>query len=219
MISSCQEENRFAYYHTRVLYLYDDVMSDTSNATVFIDQMFELHARSNEPITLLIDSHGGMATQMFMVVDTMRAIMAAGTPVITQVMGIAASAGCIIATCGAAGHRWISPLSRTMIHQPQMSGVVSVDATDFDIERGEAMAVKKQFTELLIETTGKQTRSEITKLKADLERDRWFSATEALAYGICDNVGISPTVINAQLAPLTPHICTETINARHGSRN
>ena len=206
---SCKEETRFSYHNTRVLYLFDDVLADTSNASVFVDQLLELRARDNNtPIVIAISCHGGMFSLMMTIVDVIREINRLGTPVCTQVLGISASAACTIGACGTPGLRYVSKNSRIMMHQPQLSGNISVDATQLDIERKEVAALKTLFIELIGEVTERTNeRKLMTRLRQDIERDRWFSADEAVRYKLADIVGVTPLLTHLPLPVLCKYDC------------
>lgn len=191
----CGEEQQFQYYKTRILYVHDDVIADTSNSATFVDQLFELSARGNEPILLVIDSYGGLLSQMIMIIDAINAVQQRNICVHTQILGLAASAACVIAACGTHGHRYVSTRSRVMMHQPRISGEVQFDATQMDIERKEIDTLKKMMVDLFIDVTGKSDdKKAVAQLKRDIERDRWFGAQEAVDYGLADIVGISPII-------------------------
>jgi len=95
---------------------------------------------------------------------------------------MAASMGQFLLSSGAKGKRYATPHARVMMHQP--SGGIGGTTTDVRIHAELIMHMKKQLAELTAEQTGK-TLTQITK---DADRDRWFTADEALEYGFIDHV-------------------------------
>jgi ATP-dependent Clp protease, protease subunit len=102
----------------------------------------------------------------------------------TIVMGQACSMGSLLATAGSAGKRFILPNARHMIHQP--SGGARGQATDIQIQAQEILKMKKYLTEIYVKhnTAGKI----FEQLTADMERDNFMSAEEAVAYGLADKI-------------------------------
>ena len=111
--------------------------------------------------------------------DTMNFIKPA---IHTIVMGQAASMGSLLATAGAKGHRYILPNARHMIHQPL--GGASGQATDVEIQARELLRWKTVLTDIYVTHTGKTHE----QLKADMERDFFMTAPEAVEYGLADKV-------------------------------
>ena len=97
-------------------------------------------------------------------------------------MGIAASMGAFLLSGGTKGKRMSLPHSRIMIHQPL--GGAQGQATDIEIQAKEILYLKKYLNECLAEHTGQA----IEKITEDTERDFFMSATEAMKYGIIDQV-------------------------------
>jgi ATP-dependent Clp protease protease subunit len=102
----------------------------------------------------------------------------------TVVMGQACSMGSCLAQAGAAGKRLILPNARHMIHQP--SGGARGQATDIQIQAQEILKMKKYLTEIYVthNTAGKT----FEQLTADMERDNFMSAEEAVTYGLADKI-------------------------------
>jgi ATP-dependent Clp protease protease subunit len=111
--------------------------------------------------------------------DTMRFIK---SDVATIVMGQAASMGSLLAAAGAPGKRYILPNARHMIHQPL--GGASGQATDVEIQARELLRWKKVLTDIYVKHTGKS----YDELRADMERDNFMTAEEAVAYGLADEI-------------------------------
>tara|TARA_B110000483_G_scaffold177732_1_gene210184 strand:- start:1896 stop:2483 length:588 start_codon:yes stop_codon:yes gene_type:complete len=143
-----------------------------------------LFLESEDPdadITLYINSPGGVITDGMSVYDTMQFIK---PDVCTVVMGQACSMGSFLAQAGAPGKRFLLPHSRTMIHQP--SGGARGMASDIEISYHEIMKMKEMLTQLYVKhnTAGKT----FEQFEGDMDRDKFMSAEEALAYGLADKI-------------------------------
>jgi len=97
-------------------------------------------------------------------------------------MGLAASMGQFLLSAGAAGKRYATPHARVMMHQP--SGGIGGTASDIKIQAQQMLHIKKQMAELIAQHTGQP----LEQIEADSDRDRWFTAEEAMAYGFVDHV-------------------------------
>lgn len=162
----------------RIIWLGDEVRDD--NANVICAQMMLLAAEDpDKDIYLYINSPGGSITAGMAIYDTMQYIK---PDVATFAMGMAASMGQFLLSSGAPGKRFATPHARVMMHQP--SGGIYGTATDIRINAELIMHMKKVLSELTAVQTGK-TVEQITK---DADRDRWFTADEALEYGFVDKV-------------------------------
>lgn len=143
-----------------------------------------LFLESEDPtadISLYINSPGGVVTAGMAIYDTMQFIK---PDVCTIVMGQACSMGSLLAQSGAAGKRFILPNARHMIHQP--SGGARGQATDMLIQVNEILEMKRNLTGVYVKhnSAGKT----FDELAADMERDNYMSAEEAVAYGLADKV-------------------------------
>ena len=162
------------------------VMLDTdvneNSASLVVAQMLFLEAEDPErDILFYINSPGGVVTAGMAIYDTMQFIK---SDVSTIVMGQACSMGSLLAQAGAAGKRLILPYARHMIHQP--SGGARGQATDIQIQAQEILKMKKYLTEIYVKhNTAGQTFEQLT---ADMERDNFMSAEEAVAYGLADRI-------------------------------
>jgi len=162
----------------RIIWLGDEVRDD--NANVICAQMMLLAAEDPEKdIYLYINSPGGSITAGMAIYDTMQYIK---PDVATVAMGMAASMAQFLLSSGAPGKRYATPHARVMMHQP--SGGIYGTATDIRINAELIMHMKKVLAELTATQTGK-TIEQITK---DADRDRWFTADDALEYGFVDKV-------------------------------
>ena len=102
--------------------------------------------------------------------------------VATVAMGLAASMVQFLLSAGAPGKRYATPHARVMMHQP--SGGIGGTASDIKIQAQQMLHIKKQMSELIARHTG-QT---VEQIELDSDRDRWFTAEEAMAYGFVDHV-------------------------------
>ncbi|HZJ40403.1 MAG TPA: ATP-dependent Clp protease proteolytic subunit [Demequina sp.] len=162
----------------RIIWLGDEVRDDNSN--VICAQMMLLAAEDpDKDIYLYINSPGGSITAGMAIYDTMQYIK---PDVATFAMGMAASMGQFLLSSGAPGKRFATPHARVMMHQP--SGGIAGTATDIRINAELIMHMKRVLSELTAAQTGK-TLEQITK---DADRDRWFTADEAMEYGFVDKV-------------------------------
>jgi ATP-dependent Clp protease, protease subunit len=162
------------------------VMLDTDvnehSASLLVAQLLFLESEDpNADILFYINSPGGSVTAGMAIYDTMQFIK---PDVSTIVMGQACSMGSLLSTAGAPGKRLMLPHARHMIHQP--SGGARGQATDIQIQAQEILKMKRYLTEIYVKhnSAGKT----FDEFVADMERDFFMSAEEALAYGLIDEV-------------------------------
>ena len=150
------------------------------NANEITAQLLLLAAEDAErDITLYINSPGGSVTAGMAIYDTMQFI---DPDVATIAMGLAASMGQFLLTAGAPGKRAALPHTRILMHQP--SAGVGGTAADIAIQADMLVKSKRELTELQSRHTGQP----IERIEKDQDRDRWFTAQEALEYGFIDRV-------------------------------
>jgi len=162
----------------RVIFLGSPV--DDQVANLVVAQL--LHLEADDPdkdVQLYINCPGGEVYSGLAIYDCMRFIQ---PDVATTVCGIAMSMGSLLLAGGAPGKRMALPNSRILVHQP--SGGYQGQATDIAIHAKETLALRARIEEIYVEHTGR-SREEVG---ADLERDRFFTAHEAAAYGLIDGV-------------------------------
>jgi ATP-dependent Clp protease protease subunit len=143
-----------------------------------------LFLESDDPekdILFYINSPGGVVTAGMAIYDTMQFIK---PDVSTIVMGQACSMGSLLASSGAKGKRYILPSARHMIHQP--SGGARGQATDMLIQVEEILKMKKYLTQIYVDHNSLGKTFE--EFSADMERDNFMSAQEAVAYGLADSI-------------------------------
>jgi ATP-dependent Clp protease protease subunit len=162
----------------RIIWLGSEVRDENANA--ICAQMMLLAAEDpHKDIFLYINSPGGSITAGMAIYDTMQFVQ---PDVATVAMGMAASMGQFLLSSGAKGKRFATPHARVMMHQP--SGGIGGTATDIRINAELILHMKRVLAELTAEQTGKP----VEQVNADADRDRWFTATEALEYGFIDHV-------------------------------
>jgi ATP-dependent Clp protease protease subunit len=141
-----------------------------------------LHLESEDPdkdINLYINSPGGDITALFAIYDTMQYVKC---DVSTTVMGQAASAAAVLLLAGAKGKRFALPHSRVLLHQPH--GQAGGQAVDIEIQAREIIRYRQLLDQLIAEHTGQP----LEKVGKDTDRDYILTATEAVEYGIVDEV-------------------------------
>ena len=164
----------------RIIMLHTDV--NENSASLIVSQLLFLEADNpDKDISFYINSPGGAVTAGMAIYDTMQFIKC---DVQTIVMGQACSMGSLLAQAGAPGKRSILANARHMIHQP--SGGARGQATDMLIQVEEILAMKKNLTQIYVDhnSAGKT----FDQLSADMERDNYMSADQAVAYGLADKV-------------------------------
>jgi ATP-dependent Clp protease protease subunit len=155
---------------------------DDNSANLVVTQLLFLESEDNSrPISLYINSPGGVITAGMSIYDTMQFIK---SPVHTIVMGQACSMGSFLAQAGEPENRYLLPNARHMIHQP--SGGARGMASDIEISYREIQYWKKRLTELYVvhNTSGKTYED----FERDMDRDTFMSAKEALDYGLADKI-------------------------------
>lgn len=164
----------------RVILLEGEVHDQMAN--LIVAQLLFLESEdSNKDIHMYINSPGGSVTAGMAIYDAMQFI----TPdVSTIVMGQACSMGSLLAQAGSPGKRLMLPNARHMIHQP--SGGARGQATDMLIQVNEILEMKKNLT--MIYVSHNSANKTFDELSADMERDNFMSAQEALDYGLVDKL-------------------------------
>ena len=162
----------------RVIFLVGPI--DDYVANVVVAQLLFLESENpDKDINLYINSPGGVVTAGLAIYDTMRFLK---PDVSTMVIGQAASMGSFLLAAGTKGKRYALPNSRVMIHQP--SGGAQGQATDIEIQAKEILYLRRRLNEELAANTGQP----IERIERDVERDLFFNAADAQAYGLIDSV-------------------------------
>jgi ATP-dependent Clp protease, protease subunit len=153
---------------------------DDQVANLVVAQL--LHLESDDPekdISIYINSPGGSVYSGLAIYDTMRFVK---PDIATMCVGVAMSMGSLLLAGGTPGKRAALPNSRILIHQP--SGGFEGQSTDVEIHAREILALRARVDEIY----AKHTSQSVERVHADMERDRYFTGEEALAYGLVDRV-------------------------------
>ncbi len=162
----------------RVVFLIGEI-NHASAARVMMQMLYLENQKRGQDINLYINSPGGAVDDTLAIYDTMRFL---SSPVATYCMGRAYSGGALLLTAGAKNKRFCLPHAKVMIHQPY--GGVFGPTEDIKIQAEQIIKSKNELIEIFARHTGQS----VEKIRADSERDRYFSATEAKAYGLVDEV-------------------------------
>ncbi|MBQ8183784.1 MAG: ATP-dependent Clp protease proteolytic subunit [Clostridia bacterium] len=135
----------------------------------------------DKPIDIYINSPGGRVDAGLMIYDTLKGMK---TEVNLHCIGMAASMAAVILAGGKKGHRFILPHSKTMIHEPLISGGVGGSATSIQRTAESIMETKRLTVELLAKDTGKKEKD----IESAVAFDNYMNAEEAIAFGICDSI-------------------------------
>ncbi|MFN0063695.1 MAG: ATP-dependent Clp endopeptidase proteolytic subunit ClpP [Myxococcaceae bacterium] len=162
----------------RIILLGTEIDDDVAN--VIVAQMLFLESEDpDKEINLYLNSPGGSVTAGMAIYDTMQYVK---PPVSTICMGQCSSMGALLLLAGAKGKRLSLPNSRIMIHQPL--GGTRGQATDIEIQAKEILRLKARLNEIIATHTGQA----LERIEKDTDRDYFMGATEALKYGIIDEV-------------------------------
>ncbi|HAM44989.1 MAG TPA: ATP-dependent Clp protease proteolytic subunit [Propionibacteriaceae bacterium] len=166
-------------FEDRIIFLGTPISDDIANAVMA--QLLCLQSMDPErPISIYLNSPGGSFTALTAIYDTMRYIK---PDVQTICLGQAASAAAVLLAAGTKGKRLALPNSRILIHQPAAEGNYG-QSSDLEIQAREIMRIRTLMEGMLAESTGQS----IEKVSADIERDKYLTAEEAVAYGIVDDI-------------------------------
>jgi ATP-dependent Clp protease, protease subunit len=162
----------------RIVFLGSQVEDDVANRITA--QLLLLAAEdSKRDITFYINSPGGSVTAGMAIYDTMQLIE---PDVSTWAVGFAASMGQFLLSSGTPGKRFALPHAKIVMHQP--SAGIGGTASDIAIQAQQFRLTKREIAEL----TAQQTGQLVEQIEKDADRDRWFTADEAKAYGFVDQV-------------------------------
>jgi ATP-dependent Clp protease protease subunit len=162
----------------RIVFLGSAVDDDVANRITA--QLLLLAAEdSKQDITFYINSPGGSVTAGMAIYDTMQLIE---PDVSTWAVGFAASMGQFLLSSGTRGKRYALPHAKIVMHQP--SAGIGGTASDIAIQAAQYRLTKREIAGLTAEQTGQS----VEQIEADADRDRWFTADEAKAYGFVDHV-------------------------------
>lgn len=162
----------------RIIFLGEEINSVSANLVVA--QLLHLESQDAEKdISLYINSPGGEVYSGLAILDTMNFIK---PQVSTICVGMAASMAAVLLSAGAKGKRFCLPHSKVMIHQP--SGGAQGQQTEIEIVAEEIKKTRRELNQILSDASGQP----IEKVQADTERDNYFTAAEALDYGLIDRI-------------------------------
>ena len=166
-------------FEDRIIFLGTPIVDDIANAVMA--QLLVLQSMDPErPISMYINSPGGSFTALTAIYDTMQYIK---PDVSTVCLGQAASAAAVLLAAGAKGKRFALPNSRILIHPPATEGGYG-QGSDLEIQAKEILRIRSLMEQMLANDTG-QT---VEKVSRDIERDKYLTATEAVEYGIVDEI-------------------------------
>ncbi len=165
----------------RIIWIGSEVRDE--NANEICAKILLLAAEdSKRDIFLYINSPGGSITAGMAIYDTMQFVP---NDIVTVGIGMAASMGQVLLTSGTKGKRYITPNARVLLHQPH--GGFGGTASDIQTQAQLILDMKKRLAEI----TALQTGKTVEQINSDGDRDRWFSAQEALEYGFVDHLRAS----------------------------
>jgi ATP-dependent Clp protease protease subunit len=162
----------------RIVWLGSEVRDDMANE--ICAKILLLAAEDSEKdIFLYINSPGGSITAGMAIYDTMQYVP---NDIVTVGIGMCASMGQFLLSSGTKGKRYATPNTRVLLHQP--SGGFGGTASDIQTQAELIMSMKRQLAAITAAQTGKT----VDEVMLDGDRDRWFTAEEALAYGFIDQI-------------------------------
>jgi ATP-dependent Clp protease protease subunit len=139
--------------------------------------------------SIYINSPGGTFTALTAIYDTM---MFVRPEIQTTCMGQAASAAAVLLAAGTKGKRFALQNSRILIHQPSGGSEGSQQISDLDIQAREIQRMRDLMEQILARHTGQ----EVEKIRADVERDKILTASQAKEYGMVDEVIATRKIVN-----------------------
>ena len=166
-------------FEERIIFL--GVQIDDASANDVMAQLLTLEsADPDRDIMMYINSPGGSFTAMTAIYDTMQFVR---PDIQTCCLGQAASAAAVLLAAGTAGKRMALPNSRIIIHQPATEGGYA-QGSDIEIQAKEILRMRSQLEEML----ARHSTQPVEKVRKDIDRDKFLTATEAKDYGLVDRV-------------------------------
>lgn len=166
----------------RIIFLDDEINSVTASSIIM--QLLTLESENREaPITMYINSPGGSISDGMAIYDVMNKIKC---PIITVCMGMAASMGAFLLSCGTRGKRYCLPNSTVMIHQPLGGG--RGQATEIEIIAKRILALRDKLYRIM----SKNSNVDYETMANACERDNYLTPEEALKMGLIDKIIDSP---------------------------
>jgi ATP-dependent Clp protease protease subunit len=173
-------DNRIIFFGCSGSNVYEPVITDMTANLVIQQLLYLQYENRNQEIHFYINSPGGSVTATLAIYDTMQFLEC---PIATYCMGMAASGAAVLLAAGTKGKRFALPHAKVMIHQPWSQGIGG-QASDVEIEMKEILKEKKRLNEILARHTGRA----LDQIEAETERNRYFTAEEAKAFGLVDEV-------------------------------
>ena len=161
----------------RIIYMGESFEDDSCNR--IIAQLLYLDSLNNNPIRIYINSPGGSVIDGLAIIDTINFIK---SPVYTICVGLAASMGAVLLSCGEKGHRIVLPHSRVMIHQ--VSGFTGGSLIDMKMDLEQTKRCEQDIYNMLANNLDKPYDEIVTLC----DRNNWFIGQEAVDLGIADKV-------------------------------
>jgi ATP-dependent Clp protease protease subunit len=163
----------------RIIFLGTEI--DDGVANVVIAQLLHLDwSVQDREISIYINSPGGLFTSLMAIYDTM---MFVGAPISTFCVGQAASTAAVLLSAGEPGRRFVLEHARVLLGQPS-GGVQQGMVSDLSLQAKEMLRIRSQVEEVL----SRHTHHDLATLRADMDRDKVFTAREAVEYGLADEV-------------------------------
>lgn len=166
----------------RVVFLIGEI-NQASAARVMMQMLYLENQGRGKDINFYINSPGGAVDDTLGLYDTMRFM---SSPISTYCIGRAYSGAAVLLAAGQKGKRFMLPHGKVMIHQPY--GGVTGQAEDIRIQAEQIIKMKRELNQVLASHTGRS----IDEIHRDAERDKYFSAEEAVRYGLADEVLTNP---------------------------
>ncbi len=166
----------------RVIFLIGEI-NQSSAARILMQMLYLENQKKGQDINFYINSPGGAVDDTLAIYDTMQFIT---SEVATFCIGRAYSGGAVLLAAGHPGKRHILPHAKVMIHQPH--GGVTGQTTDIQIQAEQIIKAKRTLNEILARHCGR----DVDSVARDGERDKYFSAAEAKAYGLVDELCVFP---------------------------
>lgn len=167
----------------RIIFIGTPIDDEVANAIV-AQLLFLQKENSEKDITIYINSPGGHIYAGMAIIDTMNYVK---PDIVTVGIGSTASFGTVILSSGTKGKRFVLPNTMVHIHQPLVSGGITGQASDIEIEAKEILRLKDLLTKILSKNTGQTYK----KIIDDSDRDKHMTAEEALKYGLIDKIIVS----------------------------
>ncbi|MFE9928680.1 ClpP family protease [Streptomyces sp. NPDC005533] len=163
----------------RIIFLGTEI--DDGVANVVIAQLLHLESASPEQeISIYLNSPGGSFTSLMAIYDTMTFVQA---PISTFCVGQASSTAAVLLAGGDPGRRFVLRHARVLLGQPASGGRQGT-VSDLSLAAKEMVRIRSQVEEVL----SRHTHHDVATLRADMDREKVFTAEEAVAYGLADEV-------------------------------